>query len=158
MDGKKTRHTAPGGYFEFQDYDCQLKSATGKFPTGAVIRYWNIVSSAAASTGRPFEVAETMCARISAAGFVDVTQRTEMWPIGTWPEDQKLKEVGRWASIAVRLSFHAFGNALLARVLGWDQEQIRRLCEDAAEEVAEGRGQLYAMAYYICGRKPSVTT
>ncbi|CUS15738.1 unnamed protein product [Tuber aestivum] len=139
-------HTAPGGYIEFQDYDAILNSALGAIPDGAISRYWGLVSEAALSTGRTFQVASTIEERLKAAGFVDVTVRKEMWPMGLWPKDERMKEIGRIGRIGLRSAFHAFATALLTRVLGWDKAEVEKLCQEAIQEVNEGSGQLYATA------------
>ena len=33
---------------------------------------------------------------IVQAGFTDVVEHIHKWPIGEWPVDQKLKDIGRW--------------------------------------------------------------
>ncbi|CAZ85279.1 unnamed protein product [Tuber melanosporum] len=147
-------HTAPGGYIEFQDYDGNLKSGLGTMPDNAVSRYWGVVSEAASSTGRTFLVASTIEERIKAAGFVDVTVKKEMWPLGPWPKDERLKEIGRLGRTGMRSAVHAFASALLTRVLGWDEMQVQKLCQEATQEVNDGSAQLYVTAYFVCGRKP----
>ncbi|RPA90693.1 S-adenosyl-L-methionine-dependent methyltransferase [Choiromyces venosus 120613-1] len=148
-------HTAPGGYIEFQDYDCILKSALGTVPNGAVARYWRMVCDAAESTGRIFQVASTIEGLLKAAGFVDVTVRKELWPLGPWPKDERMKEIGRLTKPGLRSAFHAFASALLTRVLGWTDIQVKELCQEATQEINDGSSQLYVTAYYVCGRKPS---
>ncbi|PWW72489.1 S-adenosyl-L-methionine-dependent methyltransferase [Tuber magnatum] len=148
-------HTAPGGYIEFQDYDGHLKSGSGAIPDGAVTRYWGLVSDAASSTGRTFQVASTIEGRLKAAGFIDITVRKEMWPMGPWPKDGRMKEIGRLGKMGLRSAFCAFASALLTRVLGWDKAQVEKLCQEALEEVNGGAGKFYVTAYYVCGRKPS---
>ena len=33
---------------------------------------------------------------IEEAGFVNIVERRYKWPLGEWPVDQKLKDIGRW--------------------------------------------------------------
>ena len=33
---------------------------------------------------------------ITDAGFVDVVEKRYKWPLGDWPTDPRLKEIGRW--------------------------------------------------------------
>jgi len=115
-------------------------------PNGPLSRYWKVVSDAASSNGRPFQIASTIEERIKAAGFVDVTVRKEMWPLGPWPKDERMKEIGRLGRSGLRSAFHAFSSALLPRVLGWDEAQVQKLCQEATQELNDGSGQLYVTA------------
>lgn len=44
--------------------------------------------------GRPLKIHETMGSAIEKAGFVDVHKVTYKIPLGPWPKDKLLKEVG----------------------------------------------------------------
>ena len=33
---------------------------------------------------------------IAKAGFVDVVEEKFKWPVGDWPADQRLKDIGKW--------------------------------------------------------------
>lgn len=64
-------HTKPGGYFEFHDYDAELKSATGTPLTPAnsdLAQWWSFVVDAASKSGRPFQIATSMKERVEKAG------------------------------------------------------------------------------------------
>jgi len=116
-------------------------------PNGPISRYWEVVCGAALSAGRPFQIASTMEVRIKAAGFVNVIVRKEMWPLGPWPKDERMKEIGRLGRSGLRNGFYAFSSALLRRVLGWDEEQVQKLCQEAVQELYHGGGQFYVTAW-----------
>lgn len=64
-------HTAPGGYFEFHDYDAVLKSATGTPLTpenSDLARWWSFVIDTASKSGRSFQIATSMKERVEKAG------------------------------------------------------------------------------------------
>lgn len=70
------------------------------------------------------------------AGFVDVVETTRVWPIGHWPKDKRLKEIGRWGRMGSEESLYPFGVQLLTTV-GWTHEQIVELCQDVKKCYAE---------------------
>jgi hypothetical protein len=47
-------------------------------------------------TGRTFTIVDSMKQGIIDAGFVNVVEKTYKDPLGPWPADPKLREVGRW--------------------------------------------------------------
>lgn len=64
-------HTAPGGYFEFHDYDAVLKSATGTPLTpenSDLAQWWSFVIDTASKSGRSFQIATSMKERVEKAG------------------------------------------------------------------------------------------
>jgi hypothetical protein len=46
--------------------------------------------------GKSFSIAEDSEELMTKAGFINVTYRTFKWPIGTWPKDPKLKQIGAY--------------------------------------------------------------
>jgi len=73
------------------------------------------------------------------AGFVDVTESTAIWPIGTWPKDKRLKETGRWGFVGLNDSLYPFAVHLLTKGLGWEVEKVKKLCDEAAEELPKSK-------------------
>jgi len=98
---------------------------------------------AAEKQGRPLVVAPTMKERMEKAGFVDCVAQTAIWPIGPWPKDKRLKEVGKWGLLGTCDSLFPFGVHILTKE-GWSVEQVEKLCHD----VAQG---LYKDNYYTYG-------
>jgi hypothetical protein len=46
--------------------------------------------------GKTFSIAEDSEGLMKKAGFINVTNRTFKWPIGIWPKDPKLKQIGAY--------------------------------------------------------------
>lgn len=49
-----------------------------------------------AAAGRDFQISSAMKRKIEEAGFVDVQEQRLKLPLGPWPTDPKLKDVGRF--------------------------------------------------------------
>ena len=47
-------------------------------------------------SGRSFEVQPHLKEWIIKAGFVNVVEENFKWPVGDWPADPKLKDIGKW--------------------------------------------------------------
>lgn len=67
-----------------------------------------------------------------------------------------MKEIGRWGKVGLSESLHAFASALLTRVLGWEDEDIKKLCAKALKEMENTDQQYHCHAYFISGRKPDL--
>ena len=46
--------------------------------------------------GKNFVIAPLIKNMVEDAGFVNVVEKQYKWPLGEWPVDRKLKEIGRW--------------------------------------------------------------
>lgn len=61
---------------------------------------------------------------LGAAGFVDIVEKKWPVPVGQWPSDPKLKEVGACNLDYVDQSLEGFGTFLLKEVMGWEYAEI----------------------------------
>ena len=151
-----SRKIAPGGYVEFQDYGCEvfLSDGTkleGTVPGHPITEYMHATSSAAERTGRPLVIGRGMAERMKNAGFVGVQQQTGTWPLGPWPKQRDLKELGKWGKLSVVESVLPFALMLLSRE-GWTQEEIKRLVDDTLASL--NKNHYYVQAWFVYGRKP----
>ena len=119
----------------------------------AVGRWFVACEAAAAKFGRPLTVAKHMERFFSEAGFVDVRVRKEIWPLSAWPKDQTLKEIGKWALLGCMDTVYPFAIMLL-KLEGWTEPEVRKLCDDAIEELSKKRQKFYGEAWFVSARKP----
>jgi len=91
---------------------------------------------------------------IQDAGFEDVVEKRCKWPLGPWPKDPKLKELGIWARAHTDAGLENWCLALLTRVLGWSYEQVQ-------VHIAAARKDLWDKSIHgihemrvVYGRKP----
>jgi hypothetical protein len=116
----------PGGIFESKEASCMITSDDGTVEVGSsALDQWGRVFLQAGKTfGRTFRVYEDRIQRkaMEAAGFVDIKEYEFkvnhllncpylkplpailtglQTPIGAWPEDQRMKEMGMYARLAI---------------------------------------------------------
>lgn len=142
------RKAAPGGYIEYQDYGVQMHLWDGTYldkPSDEhpLATYFYHVNNAAAGLGRSLDVAPKVKGYMEKAGFVDVVVQKGIWPLGPWPKDKRLKELGKWCLMGALDSFYPFGVHLLTKV-GWTLEEVKDICEKASKS-------LYVEKYYTHG-------
>ncbi|KAK5655087.1 hypothetical protein OQA88_5986 [Cercophora sp. LCS_1] len=93
-----------------------------------------------------FDVAPKLGGLLREAGFEDVEFDQRVIPLGPWPREKALKEVGRWFKVQfLEGALEAYTLALFA-MAGWSGEEVKTLLEKARGELAEGRMHLYTYA------------
>ena len=153
-----SRKMAPGGYLEFQDYGCEpfLSDGTkleGINPEHPVSTYVFHISAAAERAGRPLPIARGIAKRMEAAGFIDIKEQTVTWPIGSWPKQPALKEIGRWGKLGMMESAYPFALYLLTQE-GWTENQVKELVD--ANLASFNKHNYYFQGWFVYGRKPDV--
>jgi hypothetical protein len=68
-------------------------------------------------TGQSFRISDTMRDNIKEAGFVNVVEKVFKTPLGGWPADPKLKEIGRWTLLGFDIGLEGYVMAGLTRAL-----------------------------------------
>jgi SAM-dependent methyltransferase len=169
---KAYAHLAPGGYVEFQDYsgelfnsDGELLSGPDRFPNGLIEPYdpavpdtsavayiFHLICKGSIKGGRPVPVARTISSNIKNAGFEDVKVTKIIWPLGGWPKDKTLKDLGKISRVGLSEGLHAFSAALLTRYLGFTADEVNDLVEKAKKDMLKGK--YYSEAWFVHGRKP----
>ena len=77
-----------------------------------------IFIEAAKTIGMSLTIIDEMKGYIEEAGFEDVVLKEYRWPVGTWSEDPKLKELGRWNQVHLLEGMEGFVLAWLTRIMG----------------------------------------
>jgi hypothetical protein len=86
----------PGAYFEQAEISVVPKSEDGSIRGTSMERWGPLALECGEKFGKSFSIAEDSEELMKKAGFVNVTYRTFKWPIGTWPKDPKLKQIGAY--------------------------------------------------------------
>ena len=130
--------TNPGGYSEFIDWDMWYTSPDGSFKEGGAIYTMNRTyiegmrksKNMDPCAGRNFEQ------WVREAGFEDVQAVKLPLPVGVWPADKHLKEIGAWNSAMVAEGVEGFIYYLFG-MLGWSKEEMDVLCARARAELRD---------------------
>jgi SAM-dependent methyltransferase len=132
----------PGGVIELQDVH-NLESKDGTFvldpPSGWLAEWWAESCRAFERMGRSMLAAKHHMERLRAAGFVDVREERFEWPLNTWPEDQKLRELGASSELNTLAALEAIAMAPLTRALKWTVEGVQLLLAGARTDVRNTR-------------------
>lgn len=145
----------PGGYLEILEaprFDLVSDDGTYNDKT-ALWRFYELANKASDKTGRSLSLNHDFEKEFKEAGFEDYRVTIKNLPLGTWPANRKMKELGQWMQLMVNTGFEAYGLGLLTRVLGMDVEEARKLFADCAQEVQKRSVHGYYPMHIMFGRK-----
>jgi len=66
-------------------------------------------------------------------------------PLGTWPADQKQKDIGAFTLLTTEHGFESFGMALFTRTLGMEAPEAVELIEGAKKESRSKKIHSYSL-------------
>jgi hypothetical protein len=91
---------------------------------------------------------------VKDAGFVNVKVETFPMPVGAWPRDPRLKEIGTLLGVNFTEGVEAFTAALFADVLGWSKDEITVLNAGVRNSIRRGEAHALFDFMVITGQKP----
>ncbi|KAJ6028868.1 hypothetical protein N7540_004444 [Penicillium herquei] len=113
--------------------------------------------AAASQSGKPMDTMHTMRASIEKAGFVDVHERNVKWPIGPWPKNKTLKELGT-INLAHWLSGMEGYTMFLMTKFGhpkpWSENEVHVYNSQMRKELLNPHHHVYQRSKRVWARKP----
>lgn len=151
------KHTKPGGFLESQELNAAPHCDDGTMPAEwPFLRYVAKLQEASMEVGRELDIAPKLRGWFEAAGFVDVQQRVFKAPLGRWPKDPAMKDLGHWWAENMSVGLAGFSLAYFSRVLGWSSEEIELYLVDVRKSLTDRDVHAYHRIYVVWGRKPEV--
>ncbi|KAG7286925.1 hypothetical protein NEMBOFW57_006425 [Staphylotrichum longicolle] len=147
---------APGGWLESYEMSTMWHSDDGSVTEHTALGQWGkIYIEGGRQSGRTFTVLDDELQRkaMEAAGFVDIQERNIKQPIGRWPRDPRLKEIGEFTQLTLEQDAEGY-LLFIANTLGWTREQIMVYLAIFKREVRSGLYQPYYRQKVVWGRKP----
>lgn len=145
----------PGGYFEIQTAYASFDSDDGTDVGAKNAKLWaRQCCVGTARHGKPFDLILTFAETMKKAGFANVKQEIRKLPIGPWPMDPVLKEIGRLQQYQQIQAVDSYTPGIFERVLGWDAEKAKGLIAKVKADLKNPKFHLYVPTYIIWGRKP----
>lgn len=86
---------------------------------------------------------------------MDVIATERPCPIGTWPKDKKLKEIGRFFKHQfINMAVDSYSLALFTRIGGWSEAETQVLLAGVRNEFKGNKMHLYTHCSYAIAEKP----
>lgn len=137
--------TKPGGWVEFQDWDCMIHSPDGSISKHSSLWRWHEATLGrieATNTGRPGPSLERW---MKDAGFVNVVVHQYYIPHNVWPKDERLKRIGALNLIQWDRGLEGISIGCLSK--SWAEEPAWSI-EDIHVLVAEARADARNRKYH----------
>ncbi|KAF4335419.1 mRNA 3 end-processing YTH1 [Fusarium beomiforme] len=116
----------PGGWIELQETANTLYSEDDTLkPDNALVQMMDHLKSACEKIGRTMDPAPSFQTWAKEAGFTSVKEQRFKLPVGAWPKDERLKEIGTLMGVNMREGVSAFTAVLFTEVLGWSREEVQ---------------------------------
>ncbi|KAJ4299604.1 hypothetical protein N0V90_004850 [Kalmusia sp. IMI 367209] len=148
-------HVQPGGWLEFQEPMAWVESDDDTIERAVNLDQWQkLCNEAAAKFGKVIKVGHTLKERLLSAGFVDVHEKIVKVPIGPWPKDPKMKEIGRYQREHMAIGIEPYTLGFLGKILGWSEAECKIMIAKVREEVRDKSLHMYIRFYFVYGRKP----
>ncbi|KAL1596306.1 hypothetical protein SLS60_008951 [Paraconiothyrium brasiliense] len=145
----------PGGWLEFQEPMAWVESDDDTIERAHNLQQWQqLCNDGAAQFGKVIKVGHLLKDLLLNAGFVDVHEKVVKVPIGPWPKDPKMKEIGRYQREHMAIGIEPYTLGFLGKVLGWSEAECKIMIAKVREEVRDKSLHMYIRFYFVYGRKP----
>ncbi|QPC59697.1 hypothetical protein HYE67_001928 [Fusarium culmorum] len=168
------QNLSSGGYLEMQGQRAYFMSDDESIKKAVNAEVWAVaLRESSIKFGKPIDCVTGWKDKMVKAGFVDVHQEIRKvsqyptrWlmlrrllifvqiPIGGWPKDPILKEVGKCQVIQSCAAIDSYTPMLLGKFLGWGQDEVQILMAKAKKELRDPAIHIYLPVFFIWGRKP----
>ncbi|KAF4416383.1 s-adenosyl-l-methionine-dependent methyltransferase [Fusarium acutatum] len=155
-------HVRPGGWVESLEIDIETHSENPKIEKdeGHIFKTWcKLFFECGRKTGRTWEIARDGRQEeyMREAGFTDLVSKSWKLPVGGWPQDKKLKQIGLYNEAFIDHSIDAFAIFPIGEILGWSKEEVTVLVSQMRKALKEPRALPYFNVRMVYGRKPERT-
>jgi hypothetical protein len=94
-----------------------------------------------------------MAGWLKEVGFVDVEVHTRLVPVGMWPKDRKLKEIGRYFLAQMLQGRMENYSMQLFIKAGWSETGVHAMLGQVRAEITDPKVYSFMRALFITGRK-----
>ncbi|EQB56141.1 methyltransferase domain-containing protein [Colletotrichum gloeosporioides Cg-14] len=148
-------NTNPGGWAEFQDWDIVYYCDDGTLTEDTyTMKMDRMFLEACQMIGRDPCPGPQLEGWVKDAGFVNVRHKMFKIPIGTWPKDARLKDLGHMNVIQIMDGLEAYNMRLFTSVLGWTQVEAQVLFAEVRKEMKSNRYHGYTQFHVAYGQVP----
>jgi hypothetical protein len=140
---------------ECQEIDHFPRSNDGTLTAdNPMVKYWDEVADGLATRGVDFRLAPSIAQKMRNAVFVNVVERVFYTPIGPWPLNRQLREVGLyWRAVLVE-GLEAIALGPLTRGKKWKKAEVDVFLAGVRKAYYERSTHAYMPFYVIYGQKP----
>ncbi|KAM0540778.1 hypothetical protein ACHAPJ_013509 [Fusarium lateritium] len=146
----------PGGWVEFQDYNLLYYSEDGSLTEDHHLRKWVklFIDTARAKLNREPCPGPKLEEWVKDAGFTNVVHQKFRLPLGSWPKDEHLKDIGMCNIAQLLEGLEAFSLKIFCGVLGMSMEEVLVMLAKVREELQARKYHAMFDFHVVYGQKP----
>ncbi|EEU38673.1 uncharacterized protein NECHADRAFT_45720 [Fusarium vanettenii 77-13-4] len=147
----------PDSYIQSMEPSAYIQSDDNTIePDSAMGQWGKIFVEGGNKMGRPFTVVEDELQNkaLEKAGFVDIQEKKHKSPIGSWPKDEKLREIGQYAQLSMEQDFEGLILFMTNVLGGWSREDIQVYTTHLRREIRSGKKHGWYWQKVVWARKP----
>lgn len=150
------KHLKPGGWFEHLEWSMNTNAdpESDNHADKLYTAFSTSVMSIGEQRGMTYKIVDRMKEYMEDAGFVDIVETRFIWPIGPWPKDPHLKELGRWGERNWVDGIEDWVLAIYTRHLGKTYADVQAFARDLRSVVKARQNHFWSEARCVYGRKP----
>ncbi|KAL1610488.1 hypothetical protein SLS60_002156 [Paraconiothyrium brasiliense] len=137
------------------DFDTRFYTKGGEFTKDTKLSQWaDKVADGLRKFGAEPDPGPQIEGWVTEAGFQSIEARTFPFPVGTWPKDKKLKEIGAFNLVQFLDNLEALTMRIYQNAWGWRPEEVKVLCAELRKELKNPKMLLQHNYYVVWGQKP----
>ncbi|KAF5669441.1 methyltransferase [Fusarium heterosporum] len=147
----------PGGYIESHEALSRMDCDDGSIIEKSAMNQWGkFFIEGGKKIGRSFTIVEDGVQRsaMEKAGFVNLEEKDFKVPIGGWPKDAKMKEIGKYAQATLEQDIEGYVLFMANTVEGWTKEEVEVYISLLRRELYMGKMHPYYQQKVVWAQKP----
>ncbi|KAI1779040.1 S-adenosyl-L-methionine-dependent methyltransferase [Hypoxylon cercidicola] len=154
--------TKPGGWVQSCEADVVMLSDDGTIPADSSTElFWNMLyRSAGEKLGVSFQpmLDNVQVRAFEAAGFEDIQSHDYKFPVGGWPQDKTLQEVGQYVQLTMLNDVEGYTLFLWNTVMGENAPGYQEFLAYLRRDLKNKKIHSYMKCRYVFGRKPKTAS
>ncbi|CCT71080.1 related to methyltransferase [Fusarium fujikuroi] len=147
----------PGGYIESHEALSRMDCDDGSITEKSAMHQWGkFFVEGGKKIGRSFTIVEDGVQRsaMEKAGFVNLEERDFKVPIGGWPKDPRMKEIGKYAQATLEQDIEGYVLFMANTVEGWTRAEVEVYISMLRRELRQGTMHPYYRQKAVWAQKP----
>ncbi|KAM5354854.1 hypothetical protein ACJ41O_001500 [Fusarium nematophilum] len=149
---------APNGWVESMEASAMMVSDDDTVADDSAMHEWGrLFQEGGKKMGQSFEVVEDGIQKkyMEEAGFVDIHVENRRVPIGAWPKDARMKQIGQYVHAALEQDLEGFVLYMANQLMGWTMQEVSVYCAQLRRELRSKKHHAYFWVRVVYGRKPA---
>lgn len=145
----------PGGWIEFQDLRLAVSCDDDTMPEDYGLAEFLVnLRNGFSAMGYDLLSLEKNRARLAEAGFTNIREMVWKVPVGVWPKDKLMKEVGMYNREVLAEALQGVSMGPYTRGLGWTSAEVEVFLTKVRKSLADSSVHSYYTFHVVYGQKP----